>query len=69
MMNKIRKNCVKRLTGLVLSGMLVFLMAACGSSGEEDVNLLKPEEENKKTVTMFSPMEKTDPEAIGRAHV
>lgn len=62
-MNKIRKNCVKRLTGLVLSGMLVFLMAACGSSGEEDVNLLKPEEENKKTVTMFSPMEKTDPEA------
>ncbi len=63
MMNKIRKNCVKRLTGLVLSGMLVFLMAACGSSGEEDVNLLKPEEENKKTVTMFSPMEKTDPEA------
>ena len=63
MMNKIRKNCVKRLTGLVLSGMLVFLMAACGSSGEEDVNLLKPEEENKKTVTMFSPIEKTDPEA------
>lgn len=62
-MNKIRKNCVKRLTGLVLSGMLVFLMAACGSSGEEDVNLLKPEEENQKTVTMFSPMEKTDPEA------
>lgn len=60
---KSKKSYFKRLTGVLLTGTLVFVMAACGSNGEENVNLVKPREENKKIVTLFSPMEKTDPNA------
>lgn len=60
---KSKKSYFKRMTGVLLTGTLVFVMAACGSSGEENVNLVKPREENKKIVTLFSPMEKTDPDA------
>lgn len=60
---KSKNRYFKRLTGVFLTGALVFVMAACGSSGEENVNLVKPREESKKIVTLFSPMEKTDPDA------
>lgn len=60
---KSKKSYFKRMTGVLLTGTLVFVMAACGSNGEENVNLVKPREENKKIVTLFSPMEKTDPDA------
>lgn len=41
---------------------MLFIATACGSE-ESILNLAKPKKDNEQTVRMFSPMEKTDPNA------
>ncbi len=41
---------------------MLFIATACGSE-KSILNLAKPKKDNKQTVRMFSPMEKTDPNA------
>lgn len=58
--NKIRK--AKKITaGLI--GAFAFMLTACGGTMELNGNLLAVEEKNEKIVNLFSPMEKTDPNA------
>ncbi len=53
----------KRLTVACLIGAIAVSATACGNDGNLDVNLLESNENNEKTVSMFSPMEKTEPDA------
>ncbi|MCI8371200.1 MAG: extracellular solute-binding protein [Lachnospiraceae bacterium] len=46
-----------------LAGALLLAAAACGGSQEPDLNLVKPKKEQKRIVTLYSPMEKIDPDA------
>lgn len=54
---------LKRMTSVCLIWGSVFMMAACGDKADTEVNLVQSEGESKKVVTLFSPMEKTDPDA------
>lgn len=54
---------LKKTTAVFLAGTALFIMAACAGSEEKDLNLARPKEDNKRTVSLFSPMEKTDPDA------
>lgn len=60
------KSCLKRRARRGAAGLLALLAAlaltACGGS-EPDVNLLPQEEKEERVVNLFSPMEKTDPNA------
>lgn len=53
----------KRITAVCLLGALVFLITACGKEQDADVNLVVSEENSGRCVRLFSPMEKTDPDA------
>ncbi|MCI9271107.1 MAG: extracellular solute-binding protein [Dorea sp.] len=57
------KQSVKRQTAVCLLGMAVLGMAACGGKENMDNNLITSEKEDKRVVRLFSPMEKTDPDA------
>lgn len=61
--NKILKNYLKRLTAVCLTGMVLISMAACQGSPGPKANLLTQEEDNGRSVDLFSPMEKIDPDA------
>ncbi len=52
-----------RLTAVCLAGITAFSAAACGNKGDIRNNLLNHEEEEQRVVNLFSPMEKTDPDA------
>ncbi len=62
-MTRKRKRRIGRLWAACLAGALLIVLPACSGSGEQDVNLLKPEEGSERIVNLFSPMEKTDPDA------
>lgn len=62
-MIEIKKNSVRKLTAVCLAGIWAVTMASCGSRSHMNENLVKPEEEIEQTVNLFSPMEKTDPDA------
>ena len=49
-----------------LSGFILLLMTSCQSK-EEGTNLISQEEDNKPVINLFSPMEKTDPDAKNTA--
>lgn len=51
-----------KLTAVSLAVFMVLTLAACGL-GESNGNVIITEEEDKKVVNLFSPMEKTDPNA------
>ncbi len=51
-----------KLTAVSLAALMVLTLAACGL-GESNGNVIITEEEDKKVVNLFSPMEKTDPNA------
>lgn len=53
------KNKIK-LAALCLTGMTTLVLTACGGSGSDD-RLITFEEKEQRTVTLFSPMEKTKP--------
>lgn len=45
-----------------IAGMTVLTMAACGDRGKSSNNLIVVEDEDKRVVNLFSPMEKTEAE-------
>lgn len=54
---------LKRIMAVGFMAASLFITASCTSKEKQDVNLVKTKEDNTKTVTLFSPMEKTDPDA------
>lgn len=62
-MSKSKIRFRKRLTVACLVGAMVFSVTACGNSKGDDVNLVGSKEAEEKAIRMFSPMEKTDPNA------
>lgn len=48
---------------ICLAGALALLVTACGESEGQDLNLVSSKEDNVRIVNLFSPMEKTDPDA------
>ena len=61
-MKRSLKGGARRLAAGLLAVLAALSLAACGGS-EPDVNLLPREEEEERVVNLFSPMEKTDPNA------
>ncbi len=57
------KTLLKKLTAIALAGAVALFAAACGERQKPGANLLGKEEEPIKVVNLFSPMEKTDPDA------
>ena len=57
------KKKMKRLAAISLTGVMVFMMAACTKQGNSDENLVSDREKRVKRVNLFGPMEKTDPDA------
>lgn len=62
-MNIRNRKVLQRVTMVCLMGSLLFLVTACGKEKQSDMNLVVPKEENGRFVNLFSPMEKTDPDA------
>lgn len=48
---------------ICLAGALALFMTACGEKGGQEPNLAASKEDNVRIVNLFSPMEKTDPDA------
>lgn len=59
-MNIFRKVDVRKLGMICIVGMASAVMAACGAKDESENNLIVVESEQKQTVNLFSPMEKTE---------
>lgn len=53
---------IKKMTALCLAGMTALTLSACGGDSP-DSRLKTFEKEEERTVTLFSPMEKTKPGA------
>ncbi len=62
-MKKDRKWNIKKSTALCLAGIAAFMLISCGDKENPNNNLLTSEEEEQKIVTLFSPMEKMEPDA------
>ncbi|MCI8835964.1 MAG: extracellular solute-binding protein [Ruminococcus sp.] len=65
-MKRYKKRILQKWMPLCLSGFLLLLMTSCQSK-EEGTNLIPQEEDNKPVINLFSPMEKTDPDAKNTA--
>ena len=50
-----------RLSAACLIGMMTLALAACGSKTSMDENLVSNEDDDKKIVNLFGPMEKSRP--------
>ncbi len=61
-MKKWNKKKARRWLSACLAGLMVSSLAACGGK-PDSVNVLPKEEEEERLVNLFSPMEKTDPNA------
>ncbi len=59
-MNIFRKVDVRKLGMICIVGMASAVMAACGAKDGSENNLIVVESEQKQTVNLFSPMEKTE---------
>lgn len=57
------KPSMKCLFLILLAGMMIFAMNACGKAESPDTNLAGQEKLDKKVVNVFTPMEKSDPNA------
>ncbi len=57
------KTKLKRLTAICLTGVMVFAMAACTKQENSDENLVSDRGNGVRTVNLFGPMEKTNPDA------
>ncbi len=67
MLSNFRKK-LNRLTAISLTGIMVITMAACTKQGGDlDENLVSDRKSVVKTVNLFGPMEKTDPNADNKA--
>ena len=58
---------MKKITAVLLAGVTASLACACWQEGVLEDNLVKNKEDRVKTVMLFAPMEKSDPDKIGRA--
>lgn len=54
---------ISRLTAICLGALAMFLLTACGSHSDIDQNVFIEQDQERRTVNLFSPMEKTDPNA------
>lgn len=54
---------MKKIIGACLVGLAALVLAACAGEEEEGKNLITTEEEEERIVNLFSPMEKTKPDA------
>lgn len=61
------KKNMKRFSAAILACIMVFPLAACGKKETSDNNLIQQQEESKKVVNMFTPMEKSKPNADNAA--
>ncbi|MCI8307318.1 MAG: extracellular solute-binding protein [Lachnospiraceae bacterium] len=61
-MRKREKNYVRRMAACITAAA-VFAMAACGNGEEDDVNLLQSKDRSERSVNLYSPMEKINPNA------
>lgn len=53
---------MKKITAVLLAGVMASLACACGQEGVLEENLVKNKEDRVKTVMLFAPMEKSDPD-------
>ncbi len=53
---------MKKITAVLLAGVTASLACACGQEGVLEDNLVKNKEDRVKTVMLFAPMEKSDPD-------
>lgn len=53
---------MKKITAVLLAGVMSSLACACGQEGVLEENLVKNKEDREKTVMLFAPMEKSDPD-------
>lgn len=60
-MKKVKMNYFRKAAAVFLTGAAVLAVAACGS--KENINLVESEETEKRVVNLYSPMEKTSPDA------
>ncbi len=58
-----KKNSIKKIVMACLTGIMIISTASCSGEVEPSANLVEQEEENERVVTLFSPMEKTKPDA------
>ena len=54
------KNKIKKITTILIATVFIFAMSACKE--KKSKNLIISEQEDKKIVNLFGPMEKTNPE-------
>ena len=59
---EIKKYCIKT-AAVCLAGLSVFSLTACGTNGDPGKDLIISEEVEERCVNLYSPMEKTDPNA------
>ena len=57
----------RHITGILLTGALLIGLSACGKKPDADKNLLTNSDDTKKVVNMFTPMEKSNPNADNTA--
>ena len=62
-MKKDDKSNIKKIVVVFLTVITMFTIIACGSNEENSKNLISSEQEDKKVVNLFGPMEKTNPDA------
>lgn len=62
-MKSSRPGLIKKLMAACLTGTVILTITACGTDRESDLNLVDSKEGNGQNVSLFSPMEKTEPDA------
>lgn len=62
-MKSSRPGLIKKLIAVCLTGAVILTITACGADGEPDLNLVDSKEGNGQNVSLFSPMEKIEPDA------
>lgn len=61
------KKKIKKIAAACLTSVFVALLASCGAKEDSDKVIVKPEKSEEKVVNLFSPMEKTEPDAENTA--
>lgn len=61
------KDLAKQITAVSLAACTALTMAACGSAGQKDDEVIIVEDAEKKVINLFSPMEKTEPDVENTA--
>ncbi len=62
-MEKNNKSNMKKIAAVFITAFTIFAVTACGNNEDDSKNLISSEQQEKKTVNLFGPMEKTNPNA------